>query len=72
MTIHHQHISTLHKANVTRVLQGALQTLFARHPGERAKNFSENVADRATALHQDTMPRREQHVFPVHFSFPKN
>ena len=50
MTIHHQHISSKHKANVTRALQGALQTLFARNPEERAKNFSENVADPATTL----------------------
>ena len=50
MYIHHQDISTTHKTNVTRTLQSALQTLFALTPGERAKNFSENVADYANGL----------------------
>ncbi len=52
MYIHHQDISTTHKANVTRTLQSALQTLFALTPGERAKNFSENVTDPANGASQ--------------------
>ena len=72
MNSHYCHLTdAINKSNL-RSLQGALQTLFAPTPRERAKNFSENVADRATALHQDSEPSRKQHVFPVHFSFPKN
>ena len=57
MTIHHQHISTTHKANITRALQGALQTLFVPDPRERAENFSENVADHATNLSGDAIAK---------------